>query len=79
MAEPTHHDRTLAELVHERNAMANNPTIDGHMMNLAERHSEEGHVFDHEPGMVDYHHDHREDPEYGHHQEYYAEASFPVF
>ena len=40
--------------------------------------SEEGHVFDHEPGMVDYHHD-RHPSEFEHHQEYYAEARYPVF
>ena len=72
MAEETHHDRTLAELVHERNIMANNPA-----MNLAESH-EEGHMFDHEPGMPDYHR-HTRSPEYDHHEERYAEAGFPVY
>ena len=61
MTEETHHDRTLAELVHERNIMANNPA-----MNLAESH-EEGHVFDHEPGMADFQHEHRD---YRHSPEY---------
>ena len=53
--ELTHHDRTLAQLVHERNAyLTENTALDGNMMmNLSE---EEGHVFDHEPGMTDYHH-----------------------
>ena len=74
---------TLAELVAERNALANsNPA----MMNLAStttaaaaNNVEEGHVFDHEPGMADYHHDHRDSPEYTHHDEYYAQASYPVY
>ena len=75
MAESTHHDRSLAELVRERhNAMAA-PTKQGSMMNL----SEEGHVFDHEPGMADYHHDHLHHPEEMEHIEYYAEAKYPVF
>ena len=82
MAEYTHHDRTLAELVAERNAFSSsNPA-----MNLASTATsanssnlEEGHVFDHEPGMADYHHDHRKSPEYSHHEEYYAEASYPVY
>jgi len=47
--------------------------------------SEEGHVFDHEPGMFDYHHD---DPQFELHEDledseahYYAdhEARYPVF
>ena len=80
MAEYTHHDRTLAELVAERNAMASNSAMNlASTATSANGNLEEGHVFDHEPGMADYHHDHRASPEYTHHQEYYAEASYPVY
>ena len=41
--------------------------------------SEEGHVFDHEPGMSDYHHGREHHPESDHHAEYYADAHYPVF
>ena len=41
--------------------------------------SEEGHVFDHEPGMTDYHRDSHRYPEYEAHEEYYADAHYPVF
>ena len=62
MSEMTHHGRSLAELVNERNGLVDQ-TQTGEMMNL----SEEGHVFDHEPGMVDYHHDKYVNPEFEHH------------
>ena len=52
MAEMTHHDHSLAELVNERHEMVNRAP-NGQMLNMAD----EGHVFDHEPGMTDYHHD----------------------
>lgn len=66
MAEATHHDMTLAELVRERNNLLTNPPSNGQMMNLAE----EGHVFDHEPGYDDYHHTSYHD-EYLEHSEHY--------
>ena len=74
----TQHDRTLAELVRERSNYVdhtNDSPLAAHIMNLSE---EEGHVFDHEPGMSDYHHDHLHNPEHTRHQEYYAEAHYPV-
>ena len=79
MAEATHHDRSLADLIAERNSLLSSPpTKQGQMINLSE---EEGHVFDHEPGMQDWHHDKYSHPEETafHHQEYYAEARYPVF
>lgn len=41
--------------------------------------SEEGHMYDHEPGRADYHEDHLYNPEFEAHQEYYAKAHYPVF
>lgn len=73
MAEQTHHDRALADLVHERNNLVGYPG-----MYLAAS-TEEGHVFDHEPGMADYHHDHRQEPEFRRHDEYFAESTYPVY
>ncbi len=67
----THHDRTLAELVAERNGVIDQTS---QLLNL----SEEGHVFDHEPGYTDYHHDrdhHRH--EYDRHVEFYETARYP--
>ena len=79
MEPATQHDRTLAELIQERNNYVdhtNRSPLAAHMMNLSE---EEGHVFDHEPGMSDYHHEHmHEHDEHTRHQEYYAGAHSPV-
>ena len=55
MQEATYHARALSDLVNERNNFAG-ASIEGSMMNLAENLTEEGHVFDHEPGYADYHH-----------------------
>ena len=41
--------------------------------------SEEGHVFDHEPGHSDYHYDHHRQFEDERHSEYYDTARYPVF
>jgi len=73
MAESTHHDRTLAELVNERNNMIHSTVPTNHM-------AAEGHVFDHEPGYADYHHD--EEPhhdDYFDHQVIYGEAQYALF
>lgn len=76
----TNHDLALSELLRQRNVLIND-TDRGSMRAL----SEEGHVFDHEPGMPDYHHDH---PQFELHEDledseahYYAdhEARYPVF
>jgi len=70
----THHDLALADLVRERQTM-----FDDHLRGSRKLLSEEGHVFDHEPGIPDYNRDHPqfEDSE----AHYYAEheARYPVF
>ena len=48
------------------------------MMNLSQG-EEEGHVFDHEPGMADYHHGYEHVPENIPHHEYYVGSPYPVF
>ena len=52
MAESTYHDRALSDLIHARSRMHEVMPA----LNL-EANPEEGHVFDHEPGYADYHHD----------------------
>ena len=73
----TTYDNTLAALVAERNSMVNRIPA----MNLEA--SEEGHVFDHEPGMTDYHHDYVRVPDVpAHYHTHYAEPrkeTIPVY
>lgn len=79
MSEKTSHDRVLAQLLQERNNLATGvPTngVQGDLMALAQ---EEGHVFDHEPGMPRYSHGHEARAEFTPHAETYAEAKYPVF
>lgn len=71
----TPHGHSLAELVAQRNALQTDTTINGQMLNL----SEEGHMFDHEPGHSDYHFDHHREHEDERHSEYYETARYPVF
>ena len=79
LAESTHHDRTVAQFVHERNSYLDPATaVRGQMMSLAAS-EEEGHVFDHEPGMSDYHHGHEHSDEWHRHSEYYEKVPYPVF
>ena len=82
MEPATTHDRTLAELVQQRTNYIdyrNDSPLKDHLMNLSESLSEEeGHVFDHEPGMSSYHHDRMVNPEHTPHLEYYAGAQRPV-
>ena len=82
MEPATTHDRTLAELVQQRTNYidyTNDSPLKAYMMNLSENLSEEeGHVFDHEPGMSSYHHDRMVNPEHTPHLEYYAGAQRPV-
>ena len=75
MEPQTHHDRTLADLVSERNNLANQVSED----QLLSLKSEEGHVFDHEPGYSDYHFDHHRQHEYDRHAEYYDKAQYSMY
>ena len=79
MEPATTHDLTLAELVQQRNNYIDYTKNDSALLNLSEKLSEEeGHVFDHEPGMSSYHHDRMVNPEHTPHLEYYAGAQRPV-